>query len=172
MFGKRALPASGIGPAACSTARSATTCVASRRVAAAYGVAHLALRTPFYVQNHDARSASTVVTRLGRYVAAHHGRVTTVDALRAWEHWSTGVVLFRSRPPPFGCTWGCGCCADAPSPLSTPRSAAGQAQLRLGQPLCIALGQAPMLSGTQEEESQGVLGLSGLRSLFHGEHAY
>ena len=54
-----------------------------RRVAAAYGVAHLALRTPFYVQNHD--------------VAAHHGRVTTVDALRAWEHWSTGVVLFRSR---------------------------------------------------------------------------
>ena len=55
--------ASRIGPAACSTARSATTCVASRRVAAAYGVAHLALRTPFYVQNHDARSASTVVTR-------------------------------------------------------------------------------------------------------------
>ena len=51
----------------------------------AYGVAHLALRTPFYVQNHDARSASI------------HGRVTTVDALRAWEHWSTGVVLFRSR---------------------------------------------------------------------------
>ena len=56
-------PAGEIGPAACSTARSATTCVASRRVAAAYGVAHLALRTPFYVQNHDARSASTVVTR-------------------------------------------------------------------------------------------------------------
>ena len=73
-------PASRIGPAACSTARSATTCVASRRVAAAYGVAHLALRTPFYVQN-----------------LAAHGRVTTVDALRAWEHWSTGVVLFRSR---------------------------------------------------------------------------
>ena len=56
-------PASRIGPAACSTARSATTCVASRRVAAAYGVAHLALRTPFYVQNHDARSASTAVSR-------------------------------------------------------------------------------------------------------------
>ena len=56
-------PASGIRPAACSTARSATTCVASRRVAAAYGVAHLALRTPFYVQNHDARSASTAVSR-------------------------------------------------------------------------------------------------------------
>ena len=41
--------------------------------------------------------------------------------------------------------------ADAPSPLSTPRSAAGQAQLRLGKPLCIAPGQAPTLSGTQEE---------------------
>ena len=41
--------------------------------------------------------------------------------------------------------------ADAPSPLSTPRSAAGQAQLRLGKPLCIALGQAPTLSGTQDE---------------------
>ncbi len=49
------IPASRIRPAACSTARGATTCVASRRVAAAYGVAHLALRTPFYVQNHDAR---------------------------------------------------------------------------------------------------------------------
>ena len=59
------------GPAACSMARSATTCVAFRRVAAADCVAHLALRTPFYAQNHD--------------------------ALRAWEHWSTGVVLFRSR---------------------------------------------------------------------------
>ena len=41
--------------------------------------------------------------------------------------------------------------ADAPSPLSTPRCATGQAQLRLGKPLCIALGQAPTLSGTQEE---------------------
>ena len=70
-----AAPAGEIGPAACSTALSATTCVASRRVAAAYGVAHLALRTPFYVQNHD--------------------------ALRAWEHWSTGVVLFRSREKAF-----------------------------------------------------------------------
>ena len=103
------MPASGIRPAACSTARSATTCVASRRVAAAYGVAHLALRTPFYVQNPDARSASTVVTNtavvgcvVGRY-AAHHGRVTTVDALRAWEHWSTGVVLFRSRDLSIQC---------------------------------------------------------------------
>ena len=59
------------GPAACSMARSATTCIAFRRVAAADCVAHLALRTPFYAQNHD--------------------------ALRAWEHWSTGVVLFSSR---------------------------------------------------------------------------
>ena len=40
-----------IGPAACSTARSATTCVASRRVAVTYGVAHLALRTPFTCKN-------------------------------------------------------------------------------------------------------------------------
>ncbi len=60
---QKVAPAGEIGPAACSTARSATTCVASRRVAAAYGVAHLALRTPFYVQNHDARSASTAVSR-------------------------------------------------------------------------------------------------------------
>ncbi len=63
----------------------------TRRSRSSKSVAHLTLRTPFYVQNHDARSASTVV------IAAHHGRVTTVDALRAWEHWSTGVVLFRSR---------------------------------------------------------------------------
>ena len=76
------VPAGEIGPAACSTARSATTCVASRRVAAAYGVAHLALRTPFYVQNHDTRSASTVVTR----------------PWWAAKHCSTGVVLFSSRP--------------------------------------------------------------------------
>ena len=73
-----------IGPAACSTARSATICVASRRVAAAYGVAHLALRTPFYVQNHDARSASTVVTR-------------------PW--WAAMVVLFSSRTTTMSRSW-------------------------------------------------------------------
>ena len=42
---------------------AATDCprrVACRRVAAAYGVAHLALRTPFYVQNHDSRPTTAV----------------------------------------------------------------------------------------------------------------
>ena len=96
------IPAFRIRPAACSTARSATTWVASRRVAAAYGVAHLALRTPFYVQNHDARSASTVVTRplWAAYAAA---MLPTMAVSRprtryAGEHWSTGVVLLGSRP--------------------------------------------------------------------------
>ena len=60
--------------------------------------------------------------------------------------------------------------AGAPSALSTPRCAAGQAQLRLGKPLRNAKGQAPTLSGAQEESSPQSLGLSGLRPLFHGEH--
>ena len=74
-------------------------------------------------------------------------------------------MFFRKDPPqtegrrdahpliktaPARCTWvhlGA-VVADAPSPLSTPRSAAGQAQLRLGHN---ATGQAPTLSGAQEE---------------------
>ena len=40
--------------------------------------------------------------------------------------------------------------ADAPSALITPRSAAGQAQMRLGKPLRNATGQAPTLSGAQD----------------------
>ena len=86
-------PASRIGPAACSTARSATTCVASRRVAAAYGVAHLALRTPFYVQNHDARSASTVV------LAAATQPTTAVS--RPWTRY-TRVGTLEHRGSTFG----------------------------------------------------------------------
>ena len=82
-----------IGPAACSTARSATTCVASRRVAAAYGVAHLALRTPFYVQNHDARSASTVV------LAAATQPTTAVS--RPWTRY-TRVGTLEHRGSTFG----------------------------------------------------------------------
>ena len=35
--------------------------------------------------------------------------------------------------------------ADAPSPLSTPRSAAGQAQLRLGKPLRMKCRASPVL---------------------------
>ena len=44
--------------------------------------------------------------------------------------------------------------SDAPSALSPPRSAAGQAQLRLGKPLRNATGQAPTLSGAQEEYAE------------------
>ena len=58
--------------------------------------------------------------------------------------------------------------ADAPSPLSTPRSATGQAPLRLGKPLCIALGQAPTLSGTQEA-GRVVAGTLGLFELLCGD---
>ena len=101
----------------------------SRRVAAAYGVAHLALRTPFYVQNHDARSASTVVRRGPPRPCHDRGRATS-----ACEHWSAGVVLFSSRVH-FGLVYFGAVVADSPSPLSTPRSATGQAQLRLGKPL-------------------------------------
>ena len=45
--------------------------------------------------------------------------------------------------------------ADAPSPLSTPRSAAGQAQLRLGKPLCIVLGKRRIcIPNTQRRPSK------------------
>ena len=65
----RALPAAGFQNRTSRvfhTARSATTCVASRRVAVAYGVAHLALTTPFYVQNTHSYP-QPCSARTGRY---------------------------------------------------------------------------------------------------------
>ena len=65
---------------------------------------------------------------------------------------------------------GCGCCRRTLT-FEHPRSAAGQAQLRLGQPLCIALGQAPTLSGTQAKRVvAGSVGIVRATVPFHGEH--
>ena len=45
-----------------------------------------------------------------------------------------------------------------------------QAQLRLGKPLCIAPGQSPDAIRHAGRVVAGILGLSELQSLFHGEH--
>ena len=50
--------------------------------------------------------------------------------------------------------------ADAPSPLSTPRSATGQAQLRLGKPLrmkCITIPTQPPVELSDTIEQRAVL---------------
>ena len=60
--------------------------------------------------------------------------------------------------------------ADAPSPLSTPRSAALQAQLRLGKPLRKKCRASPDAIRHAGRVVAGTLGLSELQSLFHGEH--
>ena len=91
--GARKSPAAEIGPSACFTARSATTCVASRRVAAAYGVAHLALRTPFYVQNHDAlRGPPRPCHDRGRAT-----RVGTLEHRGSTFHQPAAAVLARTQ---------------------------------------------------------------------------
>ena len=50
----------------------------------------------------------------------------------------------------FGALW-CGCLSRTLTFDHPPNAHSGQAPLRLGKPLCIALEQAPALSGTQEE---------------------
>ena len=61
--------------------------------------------------------------------------------------------------------------ADAPSPLSTPRSAAGQAQLRLGKPLRMKCRASPVLLFMRAGRVvAGTVGIVRATVPFHGEH--
>ena len=61
--------------------------------------------------------------------------------------------------------------ADAPSPLSTPRSAAGQAQLRLGKPLRMKCRASPVLLFMRAGKVvSGTVGIAHATVPFHGEH--
>ena len=61
--------------------------------------------------------------------------------------------------------------ADAPSPLSTPRSAAGQAQLRLGKPLRMKCRASPVLLFMRAGRVvSGTVGIVRATVPFHGEH--
>ena len=61
--------------------------------------------------------------------------------------------------------------ADAPSPLSTPRSAAGQAQLRLGKPLRMKCRASPVLLFMRAGRIvAGTVGIVHTTVPFHGEH--
>ena len=61
--------------------------------------------------------------------------------------------------------------ADAPSPLSTPRSAAGQAQLRLGKPLRMKCRASPVLLFMRAGKVvAGSVGIVRATVPFHGEH--
>ena len=61
--------------------------------------------------------------------------------------------------------------ADAPSPLSTPRSATGQAQLRLGKPLRMKCRASPVLLFMRAGKVvAGTVGIARATVPFHGEH--
>ena len=60
--------------------------------------------------------------------------------------------------------------ADAPSPLSTPRSAAGQAQLRLGKPLRKKCRASPDAFRHAGRVVAGTVGIVRATVPFHGEH--
>ena len=61
--------------------------------------------------------------------------------------------------------------ADAPSPLSTPRSAAGQAPLRLGKPLRKKCRASPVLLFKRAGRVvAGSVGIVRATVPFHGEH--
>ena len=61
--------------------------------------------------------------------------------------------------------------ADAPSPLSTPRSAAGQAPLRLGKPLRMKCRASPVLLFRRAGKVvSGTVGIARPTVPFHGEH--
>ena len=61
--------------------------------------------------------------------------------------------------------------ADAPSPLSTPRSAAGQAPLRLGKPLRKKCRASPeLLFKRAGRVVAGSVGIVRATVPFHGEH--
>ena len=61
--------------------------------------------------------------------------------------------------------------ADAPSPLSTPRSATGQAQLRLGKPLRMKCRASPVLLFMRAGRVvAGTVGIVRATVPFHGEH--
>merc|ERR1712185_614844 len=61
--------------------------------------------------------------------------------------------------------------ADSPSPLSTPRSATGQAQLRLGKPLRMKCRASPVLLFMRAGRVvAGSVGIVRATVPFHGEH--
>merc|ERR1712185_618692 len=61
--------------------------------------------------------------------------------------------------------------ADSPSPLSTPRSATGQAQLRLGKPLRMKCRASPVLLFMRAGRVvAGTVGIVRATVPFHGEH--
>ena len=61
--------------------------------------------------------------------------------------------------------------ADAPSPLSTPRCATGQAQLRLGKPLRMKCRASPVLLFMRAGRVvSGTVGIVRATVPFHGEH--
>ena len=61
--------------------------------------------------------------------------------------------------------------SDAPSPLSTPRGAAGQAQLRLGKPVRMKCRASPVLLFMRAGRVvAGTVGIVRATVPFHGEH--
>ena len=105
-----------------------------------------------------------------------HGRseqtTHTSEAAAAWpwvvcmRPWAWKGQAVESTLVHFGAV-----VADAPSPLSTPRSATGQAQLRLGKPLRMKCRASPVLLFMRAGRVvAGTVGIVRATVPFHGEH--
>ena len=83
----------------------------------------------------------------------------SLETLGAYMVWENTLVHFGAVV------------ADAPSPLSTPRSATGQAQLRLGKPLRMKCRASPVLLFMRAGKVvAGSVGIVHTTVPFHGEH--
>ena len=82
-----------------------------------------------------------------------------------WEQLRAHVHAVRDTLVHFGAV-----VADAPSPLSTPRSAAGQARLRLGKPLRKEWRASPDAFRHAGRVVAGTVGIVRATVPFHGEH--
>ena len=97
--------------------------------------------------------------RLTEALAARLGRKVTDTASRSWGAPQRPLVHFGAVV------------ADAPSPLSTPRCATGQAQLPLGKPLRMKCRASPVLLFMRTGRVvAGTVGIVRATVPFHGEH--
>ena len=104
----------------------------------------------------DRASRAAVQVPLGRLALASFGNPFFFDLL-VWQ---------RCTLVHFGAV-----VADAPSPLSTPRCATGQAQLRLGKPLRMKCRASPVLLFMHAGQVvSGTVGIARATVPFHGEH--
>ena len=147
----------GAGPDAGSASSAISTIVGSLRVWCGRAACRL-------VQVHRIEGGAVTIL-LGRRTAGVGLDGTLEEPAPADDDVVTNGGMWRSLVH-FGAV-----VAAAPSPLSTPRSAAGQAQLRLGKPLRMKCRASPVLLFMRAGKVvAGTVGIVRATVPFHGEH--